>query len=263
LFILNSIKLSMVKNWFKLFYLRSARARAVAGKERSLGWIWRSLLLQLRSLRHQKVSWLAIAVAIEIFLAIAYVSSTYINGGKPSPLWDYDAFRSIPSWMQGVQLLCLGAVPLWLLVTYRQPLLPPSRGLLAIASLLFLYAAIDEVMKFHLTLGHHLWRFIYGGVGLALTLCFWADFRRLWQFHPRALRWMAIGVVVFLVCAFGLELFRVYVQQRYWYQIFGRWKFYEVDAIRTALEESGELLGESLMLQGVILLAKRRITVTR
>jgi hypothetical protein len=203
--------------------------------------------------------WLPCVVALEVVLVTLYATSIHINGGKPFPMFDVNGTGTIPSILQAVQLFLLGALPLWLCMTYRNPKVPPSRMLLAIASLLFLYATADEIFKlnqiFH---QHRLWQFIYIALGISIPLLFRRDLMRLWHLHPQAARLMLMGVLIFVGGALGLELFRSYVQQPYWYQLFGRWEFYQVDAIRTALEEFGEMCGESLVLSGMIKMAQKR-----
>jgi hypothetical protein len=203
--------------------------------------------------------WLPCIIALEVVLVILYAAGIHINGGKPFPMFDVNGTRTLPSILQAVQLFLLGALPLWMCMTYRNPKVPPSRMLLAIASLLFLYATADEIFKlnqiFH---QHRLWQLIYIALGISIPLLFRRDLMRLWHLHPQAARLMLSGVLIFVGGALGLELFRLYVQQPYWYQLFGRWEFYQVDAIRTALEEFGEMCGESLVLAGMIKMAQRR-----
>jgi hypothetical protein len=132
--------------------------------------------------------------------------------------------------------------------------------LLAIASLFFLYAAVDEIFKLNQIFNqHHLWQLIYITLGISMPILFRRDFVRLWRMHPQASKLIVIGIVVFVTGAFGLEMFRTYVEQPYWYTLFGRWKFYQVDSIRTAIEEFGEMCGESLALTGMMMMAQKRL----
>ncbi|MBC6435273.1 hypothetical protein FM036_36660 [Nostoc sp. HG1] len=127
-------------------------------------------------------------------------------------------------------------------------------------SLFFLYAAVDETFKLNqIFKQHHLWRLIYITLGIAMPVLFRHDFVRLWRMHPQAAKLIIIGIVVFTTGAFGLEIFRAYVEEPYWYQLFGRWKFYQVDSIRTAIEEFGEMCGESLVLAGMGRMAQKRL----
>ncbi|MBW4516318.1 MAG: hypothetical protein KME11_13980 [Timaviella obliquedivisa GSE-PSE-MK23-08B] len=204
--------------------------------------------------------WLSLVIGLEVILVATYAVSVHLNGGKPFPAFDVNGLRTIPSMLQATQLFLLGALPLWLCVTYQNPQVPPSRLLLAIASLFFLYAAFDETFKLNqIFKQHHLWRLIYITLGISMPILFRRDFVRLWRMHPKASKLMIIGIVVFVTGAFGLEVFRAYVQQPYWYQLFGRWKFYQVDSIRTAIEEFGEMCGESLMLAGMTRMAQKRL----
>jgi hypothetical protein len=203
--------------------------------------------------------WLPCVITLEVLLVTVYAASIHINGGSPFHLFDVNGTRTIPSILQAIQLFLLGALPLWTCITYRNPQVPPSRMLLASAALLFLYATADEFFKLNqIFQQHRLWQMIYIALGISMPLLFRRDLMRLWHFYPQAARLMLLGVMTFVSGALGLELFRLYVQQPYWYQLFGRWEFYQVDAIRTALEEFGEMCGESLVLAGMIKMAQRR-----
>jgi len=205
-------------------------------------------------------NWLPLVISLEVTLVTIYAISIHFTGGKAFSAFDVDGLRTIPSMLQSAQLFLLGALPLWMCVTYRNPQAPPSRLLLAIASVFFLYAAVDETFKLNqIFKQHHLWRLIYITLGISMPLLFRRDFVRLWQMHPPAAKLIVVGIVVFVTGAFGLEMFRAYVQQPYWYQLFGRWKFYQVDSIRTAIEEFGEMCGESLVLAGMISMAQKRL----
>jgi hypothetical protein len=204
--------------------------------------------------------WLPLVISLEVILVTIYAVSIHLTGGKPFPAFDVDGLRTIPSILQATQLFLLGALPLWMCATYRNPQVPPSRMLLAIVSLFFLYAAVDEIFKLNQIFNqHHLWQLIYITLGISMPILFRRDFVRLWRMHPQASKLIVIGIVVFVTGAFGLEMFRTYVEQPYWYTLFGRWKFYQVDSIRTAIEEFGEMCGESLALTGMMMMAQKRL----
>lgn len=205
-------------------------------------------------------SWLPWVISLEIVLVTLYAISVLLNGGDAIPILDVNGARTLPSWLQSIQLLVMGAIPCWLCVTYRCPEIPPSRKLLAFIGLLFCYVAMDELFKFNFLVfkQHHLWQLIYLFIGLAIPIIFFRDFVRLYRLSPQSMRLIGIGIGVFLAGGFGLELFRSHVQEPHWYRLFGRWQFYQVDAIRTALEEFGEMLGETIVIQGMVRLAQRR-----
>jgi hypothetical protein len=206
----------------------------------------------------QKI-WLPFVISLEIILVALYAVSIHVTGGKPFPLFDVNGIGTLPSILQATQLFILGALPLWAWITYRNPQVPPSRRLLAVVAALFLYAATDEAFKlnqiFH---QHRLWQMIYIALGISIPLLFHRDLMRTWRMHPKAGKLILIGVIFFVAGSLGLELFRLYIQQPYWYALFGRWKFYQVDSIRTAFEEFGEMCGESLVLAGMIQMMKIR-----
>ncbi len=199
-------------------------------------------------------------IGIEIGLAIAYATSVWLHG-EAYPVFDFDRKGSIPSFLQAFQLLLLGAIPLFLLILQPQTTHPPSRRLLGIAALFFLYAGLDESLKFHLVMGHQLWRFIYLAVGLATPIVFYRDFLRLWQFHRRAIAWIAIGISIFIVGGFGTEILKVYVLKPFLSSLYPENSVIPsvIETVRVTLEEWSELVGESLTLYGVCLLAAKRI----
>jgi len=204
-------------------------------------------------------SWLPLVVGLEIILVTIYALSALSNGGTPSPLFNVNGFRTLPSWLQAIQLFSIGAIPLWLSINYRRPDIPPSRILLAFIGLLFCYFSMDELFKLNfLFKNHRLWQLIYLSIGLALPVVFFRDFVRLYRLSPQSMKIIAAGIGVFLIGGFGLEVFRSQIQEPHWYTLFSRWQFYQVDTIRTALEEFGEMLGETIVIKGVIQLAQRR-----
>lgn len=204
-------------------------------------------------------SWLPFIVGLEITLVTIYALSALQNGGESFPLFNVNGFRTLPSWLQAIQLFSIGAIPLWLSVNYRCPEVPPSRILLAFVGLLFCYCAMDELLKLNFLFhNHRLWQLIYLSIGLSIPIVFFRDFVRLYRLSPQSMRLITAGISIFLVGGFGLELFRSQVQEPHWYKLFGRWQFYQVDTIRTALEEFGEMLGETIVIQGVVQLAQRR-----
>lgn len=206
--------------------------------------------------------WLALIV-LEILLVTLYALSVHMNAGEPAALFDVNGTGTLPSWLQTMQILAIGLLPGWLFVTYRDSYralgVPPSRYLLVVVSVLFLYAAVDELFKLNILFGmHQLWKWTYLGLGLSIPVVFFRDVVRLYLFSPKTMRLIGVGIIVFVLCGFGLDLFRVHIQQKYWYQLFGQWQFYQVDSIRTAIEEFGEMLGETLILKGMVDLMRRR-----
>lgn len=207
----------------------------------------------------KKSLWLPLTISLEITIVVLYAVTALANGGQSLSFLDVNGSRTLPSLLQAAQLFLLGALPLYICITYRNPKLPPSRNLLACTAVFFLYASVDELFKLSFLSSYHkLVQLIYLSLGLAIPILFYRDFIRLYKFHPRAVRWVGLGLLSFVIGGFGLELFRSHVQEPHWYQLFGRWEFYQVDAIRTALEELGEMVGETLVLKGMVDLVQRR-----
>ena len=207
----------------------------------------------------KKSFWLPLVISLEISLVTLYAITVILNAGEPFPPVDVNGVRTFPSLLQATQLFLLGALPLWMCLTYQKSQVPPSRNLLAAIAIFFLFTSIDELFKLNFLFHQHrLWQFIYLAWGLSIPIVFHKDLIRLIRAYPKEMRWVGIGIVVFLVGGFGLEVFRRQVQEPYWYQLFGRWKFYQVDAIRTAFEELGEMLGETLVLRATVGIVQKR-----
>ncbi len=206
-----------------------------------------------------KSIWVPLVVGLEIILVTLYATTININRGEPLPFLDVNGARTLPSILQVTQLFLIGVLPLWMYFTYRDQQIPPSRNLLGCVALLFLYAATDELFKLSFIGNqHHLWKSVYLALGFSIPILFYRDLIRLFQQYPKPMRLIVIGFVTFLVGGFGLELFRSYIQEPYWYKLFGRWQFYQVDSVRTALEELGEMLGETIVLQGTLGIVAQR-----
>ncbi|MFK8184233.1 MAG: hypothetical protein AB8B99_12740 [Phormidesmis sp.] len=207
----------------------------------------------------KKFVWLPLVIGLEIGLVTFYAITVMLNAGDPFHLVDVNGVRTLPSLLQATQLFLLGAVPLWMFITYRGSSVPPSRHLLLVTAIFFLFTSVDELFKLNFIFHQHqLWKSIYLALGLSIPILFYRDLGRLVRIYPKEMRLIGIGIIIFLVGGFGLEIFRRQVQEPYWYQLFGRWKFYQVDAIRTALEELGEMLGETLVLKGTVSLMQQR-----
>lgn len=199
-------------------------------------------------------------IVVEVGLAIAYLVGI-ARTGTPYAAVDFNGKQTLPSLLQAVQLGLLGLIPLGLFLFHRIPTLPPSRSLLLVTAVLFLYAAVDEVLKIHLMLGHRLWQILYPTLGTAVLIWFRRDLMRLWRFERRSLLFVAIGMGIFVLGGFGTELLKSFVIRPLLSQFLNQhgtialW----LESSRIAIEEFSELLGESLTLYGVCGLAMARL----
>lgn len=198
-------------------------------------------------------NWVLLVFGAEVVLVTLYAITALANGGEPFALLNVNGLRTLPSYLQAIQLFLIGALPFWMCVRYRRPDIPPSRKLLAFVGLFFIYVSIDELFKLNFLFGkHRLWQSIYLLVGAAIPFLFYRDLKRLYGLSPKSMQLIGLGIGIFLLGGFGLELFRAHIQEPHWYRFFSRWQFYQVDTIRTAFEELGEMLGETIVLKGVV-----------
>jgi len=89
-------------------------------------------------------------IGVEISLGFIYLWGIAVRG-TAYPWFNMDGQMTIPSLIQGLQLLIIGLIALSL-IFQRQTSLPPSRLFCGVIAVLFCYGAVDELFKFHLQL---------------------------------------------------------------------------------------------------------------
>ncbi|MFE4107215.1 hypothetical protein [Almyronema epifaneia] len=204
---------------------------------------------------------LAGMLALEFLLAVIYLVGVF-QTGQPWAAFDFDGLRTVPSLLQSAHLFLLGLVPAVVMGLAQPNKRSPSRSLLLALTVLFLYAALDETFKFHLTLGHQAWRFVYIGAGTAIPVVFHRQLHRLWHQYRRAVKFAIAGFVVFVLGGFGTELLKIYLLAPAFAALPVRYGGLtaELEAVRVAIEEFAELVGESLTLYGMSLVAAECLT---
>jgi hypothetical protein len=189
------------------------------------------------------------AITLEAGLALIYLA---IAAGQPEhmPAWlDFNGLRSLPSRLQAALLFSMGG-GCSVLMTWRRHLRRPlSIRLLGAIALLCFYGSLDELFKVHLYIDQINWRGLYIGVLLAIPLLGWRDILWLWQQHREIVICILTGLSVFLLGGFGAEMIRGEVTTdlpRYAAAPF----VFVPEHLRIAIEEGGELIGETIILYG-------------
>ncbi len=204
-------------------------------------------------------------ICFELLILIIYLGSFLIDG-KPYPAFDMNGLMTIPSLFQAFQLLSIGLISLTLFFqeqTYQRP--PSQRFKLAIAILL-IYGGIDEIFKIHLqlknwfsTLGERTWLGIYLAIFIGTILFLYPDFRKLWRYYRRETLIAIVGMIIFALGGFGAELFRNSIDFLLRILLKAEYSIDFFKALRIALEEFAELLGESLILYSAISFFNQRL----
>ena len=208
-------------------------------------------------------------ILVEIAIAVTYLSYIFFTGQSPA-IVNMDGARNIPSWLQAIQIFSIGAIALGLGVTY-QPTFPyPSRKFSFFLTGLLLYAGLDEVFKLHLgfrnllpVVGTQYWIAIYLSIIFLMPVLFHRDFKAFWLSYRQETLIGITGIIIFALGGFGGELFKSYLlqpllanssllQNHDFLSLF-------IEKVRVALEEFGELLGQTVVLYAALLFIAKRL----
>ena len=210
---------------------------------------------------------LLVLIVFELFLVVIYLTGVVLTG-KAYPLFDMDGQMTISSVLQALQLLLIGIIALSLFIFGRHSHYPPSRFFSFTVAFLFTYASVDEVFKVHLQLHHLLdtphnkdWMPLYLAIGISTLVVFHRDFIRIWYFHRKVIEFVALGMGIFILGGFGGEVFKSQLLQLGLTQTYHSSQFTIVliEALRVAVEEFSELIGESFTLYGLCLFMAKRL----
>jgi GH35 family endo-1,4-beta-xylanase len=213
--------------------------------------------LTLRGFRKASYSLLWVLIAFEILLTSIYLACIFFQG-EAYPAFDMDGGMSIPSLFQALQLLLGGLISLSFFIFGNHSSLRPSRLFWFIIGLLFVYTSIDEVFKIHhllYSLKIQNWTTVYLLIGLTTFVALYRDIITLWRFHRRSTFLMALGIGIFVVGGFGLEIVKQELLQPLLEYIFPPDNSipFLVEKLRVATEEFSEMLGGSIILYGMSL----------
>ncbi|KOR34427.1 MULTISPECIES: hypothetical protein [Planktothricoides] len=208
-------------------------------------------------------------ILLELAIAIIYLSYIFFTGASPMSV-NMDGARNIPSWLQAIQILVIGAITLGLAITYQPNFPYPSRQFSFFLTGLLFYAGLDEIFKLHLgfhnllpIVGTKYWIAIYASLICLLPVLFYRDFKAFWQSYRRETLIGLTGIIIFALAGFGGELFKSYVLSPLLANSPGLQSHpvlpLLLEKFRVAIEELGELLGETLVLYATLRFTLKRL----
>lgn len=187
-------------------------------------------------------------IGFEVGLALTYLALIWLRG-EAGP-FDFDGLRSLPSWLQAILLCAIGLLCVGLL-RYRRHMSKPISWLLpSTLALLCLFGAVDELLKFHLTLRQVDWKLIYLSFLMAIVVLGFRDLVWLWCTHRLTVLWVLAGLGIFLLGGFGAEMAKDAIAAALPTRLSSETVFL-VEHLRITLEELAELLGETIILYAI------------
>jgi hypothetical protein len=225
----------------------------------------RTLVASVRCLPlHQRL--LAGLIAFEVMLMVVY--AIYPSLGSSSrrigdAFFDLDEEGNIPSWFSSAQLLSIGVL-MWCVASLQAAGGRPSRLSLFVIGGCFVFFSMDEAIVIHERLktyfegddNYRAWMMIYVVIGAAIFLATRRDVLATWHLYrrPALLMIAALGLVV--LGGLGLEIVDVEVTDPHPEKTF-------LNRSAVMLEEWLEMLGATIILYAVILMAQQKFRVTR
>lgn len=208
-------------------------------------------------------------IFVEVAIAVIYLAYIFTTGRSPT-IVNMDGARNIPSCFQALQIFSIAAIALGLGITNQRDFPYPSRKFSFFLTGLLCYAGLDEIFKLHLgfrnllpIVGTQYWIAIYASLICLLPVLFYRDFKAFWQSYRRETLIGVTGLIIFAVGGFGAELFKTYLLQPLVANssLFQGHPFLSlfVEKFRVAVEEFGELLGETLVLYAALLFIAQRL----
>jgi hypothetical protein len=188
-------------------------------------------------------------VGFEIGLGLAYFATIFVRG-EAMPLIDLNGLRSLPSWLQAAHLFAIGGLCLALL-RHRHRMVHPISGFLpSMLAVLCFYGGLDELTKLHLWLNQVDWKLIYLGWLMVIPVLGRRDLVTIWRHHRGPMLWVLAGISIFMLGGFGVEAAQGAIASELATHHSSRLLFLG-EHLRITLEESAELIGETLVLYGI------------
>jgi hypothetical protein len=197
-------------------------------------------------------------VLIELVMVGLYLTEAlgFVQSDTVHVMFGLDRERNIPAWFSATQLALIGVA--WALLAARAPqAYRPRRLFFTALALGFLFFSMDEAVSFHEWLGPILKRFnaptvgghgnwipVYGALCVAGVLIFIGDARRLWRWSPADFKLAALGALIFVTGAVGMEIVA--------YKFLRGKHELPIYSVEVAAEEFLEMLGASVMLIAVL-----------
>lgn len=225
-------------------------------------------MLLLRAIANHRYSLLLYLVTADISFTCIYLVSSLLQS-RALPLFDFERKWTIPVVFAAAKLLIIGCLfvtsALWKYCLFQRS----SRYLLLTMGAGFLYLSTDKLFKFHHLLqlpdwmpkfstGGGAWIFLYLFIQLLIFIFGFRDLVKLWHFYPSGVLIICLGIALFVAGGLGAEVFNYQILQPLLWQM-GQSDRTILSALKNTVEESSELLGESIALQGLVLfLLKQR-----
>ncbi len=190
------------------------------------------------------------AIALEILLTAGYFAMV-MRWGHTWPGLDFNSLRSLPSLLQAAHLAAISLLCVVLMLDRRHLSRRLSLGTLGAIALLCFYGTLDKLTKLHLQFHQVNWQAVYLGVLMVIPLMGWRDLRWIWQCHRAIVGWMTTGLGLFLLGGFGAEWVKGSLAHGLLPHASSQMLFF-TEHLRIAIEESAELMGETLVLYGFV-----------
>lgn len=192
-------------------------------------------------------------IAFELVLAFAYLATSFKWGYTPD-LLDFNGLASLPSFLQAAHLFSIGAIASGLLMVRRYTERPLSWILLTLLILVSLSAGLHELTKLYLPLPMLTWRRLYILFAIAIVTLCWRDLLTIFESHRVAVLWIGIGLCTIAIGGYGLDKVEYDLASAIASSSFSGGA-YHAERLRILIEEFSELLGETLMVYGIGILA--------
>lgn len=211
--------------------------------------------------------WIGGLIFCEVAIATIYLGGVLINR-EVYALFDMDGRLTIPTILQASILFQLCLVYLLMFLLSRKSSERPKPYFWLVQSVLLLYVSLDELLKLHLGFGQiapiagtKYWIGIYSCLIVSLAVFFFRDIKALWYFSRNLVIMGVSGLVLATIGGFGAEIFKYIVLNPLLAKFFPEREVltWAIEQVRVAFEEFLEMLGETLFLYAVLLLAAHKI----
>jgi hypothetical protein len=225
------------------------------------------MLVKLSAIANHRYALLLYLVTADVGFSLIYLLSSLLQH-QAFPAFDFDRKWTIPVAFAATKLLAIGCLlvtsALWKYCLFRRS----ARALLLTMGAGFLYLSVDKLFKFHHLLqlpdgmpkfasGGGAWIFFYLFIQLLIVTVGFRDFIQLWRFYPQGMCLTALGIAVFITGGLGTEILNYQIlQPLFWHM--GQGDRTTLSAFKDTVEESLELFGESIALQGLVLFLLRQ-----
>lgn len=201
-----------------------------------------------------------LVVGIELLLVFLYATLVYLGDERPRFLiyFNLDGERTIPALFSSIQLMLVGLVFAWMNWLQRESQ-AVAQWFLVMGSLGFVFLGFDEAFAIHESITRQaqhvewlprfngrfgIWVVPYLAVLVVLVTLSLGQVIRLYRLNPKAFWIMALGGLLFLMGAVGVEILGYHIREHP--HLHGSY------LITIAVEEFLEMFGITLILYGAL-----------